>query len=160
MTNIAVLQNNVLIRYRIFTEFLKEHYLEIYVELCQNYADVMGKIYLNKFKSYIKDVEKLYVDLYDKKDVVFTEIVSNLRTQLNLKGIQGLDQEQRSLFYLMGRDQRVSALEQDPISYQVATNRQEKFTLESIFKSINRILLESMYNESNFTVDFFNLQPQ
>jgi len=59
MTNIPIMQKNVLIKFRVFTEFLKEHYIEIYVELCKTYAEVMSKIYLNKFKSYIREVEKL-----------------------------------------------------------------------------------------------------
>jgi vacuolar protein sorting-associated protein 52 len=91
MTNISIIQSNVLVKYRIFTEFLKEHYLEVYVELCQNYQDVMSKIYLNKFKGYIRDVEKLLVELYDKKDSVFSENISWIRNSLNLKGVALID---------------------------------------------------------------------
>ena len=53
------MQKNVLIKFRVFIEFLKEHYIEIYVELCKTYAEIMSKIYLNKFKSYVREVEKL-----------------------------------------------------------------------------------------------------
>lgn len=73
MTNIQIMQKNVLIKYRIFTEFLKEHYLEIYVELCKNYAEVLSKIYVTKFKSYVKELEKQLVDIYTKHDPLFSE---------------------------------------------------------------------------------------
>ena len=33
-TNITIMQKNVLVKYKIFTEFLKEHYIEVYVDLC------------------------------------------------------------------------------------------------------------------------------
>jgi hypothetical protein len=59
----------------------------------------MSKIYLNKFKGYIRDVEKLLVELYDKKDTVFSENLSWLRGNLNLKGVALLDWDQnKSIF--------------------------------------------------------------
>lgn len=45
MTNVESQQKNVLLDFRVFTEFLKCHYEEIYVELCNNYAQVMSKVY-------------------------------------------------------------------------------------------------------------------
>jgi len=49
-TNIHILQKNVLIKFKIFTEFLKEHYLDIYVDLCNLYTESMSKIYITNFK--------------------------------------------------------------------------------------------------------------
>ena len=54
----------MLIKYKIFTEFLKEHYLDTYVELCKTYAENLSKIYLNQFKTLLKETEKYFVEIY------------------------------------------------------------------------------------------------
>ena len=73
MTNIDIMQKNVLVKYKVFTEFLKEHYLEIYADLCKQYAEIMSKIYLNKFKTYFKEVEKILLEPYSKQDVLLND---------------------------------------------------------------------------------------
>lgn len=62
--------------------------MEIYVELCKNYAEVMSKIYLNKFKSYIREVEKLMIELYNKHDTILSDNVSHIRFNLNLRNTE------------------------------------------------------------------------
>jgi hypothetical protein len=69
-TNIQILQKNVLLKYKIFTEFLKEHYLDIYVDLCNLYTEAMGKIYLTNFKTYVGETQKLTLDIYLRNDVI------------------------------------------------------------------------------------------
>ena len=106
MTNIIFVQKNVLLKFKIFTEFLKEHYLEIYVELSKNYAEVMSKIYLTKFKSYVKEIEKLLLaDLYKSKDTVLSDNIKEIRSTLNFVGNMSYQQEGRSIFYLMKREE-------------------------------------------------------
>ncbi len=41
-TNITIIQKNVLIVYKVFTEFLKEHYIDVYVDICNQYQDTLG----------------------------------------------------------------------------------------------------------------------
>lgn len=58
-TNIQILQQNDLINYRVFLYFLKEHNVDVFLEISQNYAKLMSKIYTNNFKTYLGDLNKL-----------------------------------------------------------------------------------------------------
>ena len=95
----------MLIKYLIFTEFLKENYLEIYTELCKNYAEVLCKIYVSKFKSYVKDLEKYSLELYNKHDTLLAENPSYVRnfTKLNVDRTK-LELDTKSVFSLLNRD--------------------------------------------------------
>jgi vacuolar protein sorting-associated protein 52 len=156
-TNIQIMQNNVLMKYRIFTQFLREHYLDVYVELCNIYSEIMGKIYFTNFKTYISEINKLMIDLYTKQDTLLNENSQMLRAMLQTRGTT-LNQQTRSIFCLMERDEVLSNMDQDPIIFHVASQANRKILLESFFKSVNKLLLDSVASEYIFTLDFFNLR--
>jgi hypothetical protein len=58
-TNIQIIQQNDLVNYRVFLYFLKEHNVDVFLEISQNYAKLMSKIYANNFKVYLGDLHKL-----------------------------------------------------------------------------------------------------
>ncbi len=67
------MQNDMLLKYKVFMLFLKEHYLEIYVELCNIYSSIMDKFYYNNFKTYSSEINKLIMELYIKHDTIINE---------------------------------------------------------------------------------------
>lgn len=80
------MQKNVLLKFKIFTQFLKENYLDVYIELCNVYSDIMGRLYFTSFKTYSSEINKLYVDLYTKYDLIINDNPQMMRTMLNTKG--------------------------------------------------------------------------
>lgn len=80
------MQKNVLLKFKIFTQFLKENYLDVYIELCNVYSDIMGRFYFTNFKTYSSEINKLYVDLYTKYDLIINDNPQMMRTMLNTKG--------------------------------------------------------------------------
>jgi len=66
------MQNNVLVKYKIFTLFLKENYLKVYIEMYSIYSEIMSKIYYSNFKIYISEILKLVTDLYNKNDTILS----------------------------------------------------------------------------------------
>lgn len=50
------MQKNVLGKYRVFTEFFKQQSPQIYTELCNNYREIMAKIYVNNYKAYLSEI--------------------------------------------------------------------------------------------------------
>lgn len=58
-TNIQIIQQNDLVNYRVFLYFLKEHSVQTFLDLSQNYAKLLSKIYANNFKVYLNDLNKL-----------------------------------------------------------------------------------------------------
>jgi hypothetical protein len=59
----------------------------------------------------------------------------------------------------MGREKVLENTE-DTILYNIASQQGQKFTMEHIFKNINKMLIESVVFEVVFTADFFNLKSE
>ena len=60
-TNIQIVQNSVLVKYRVFTEFFKDHYPSIFTDLCNFYREIMAGVYLNNYKTYLGEIYKLQI---------------------------------------------------------------------------------------------------
>ena len=50
--------------------------------------------------------------------------------------------------------------EQELILANVANQKGQKFTIEHVFKTVNRLLMDSVIFEVVFTADFFNLKSE
>lgn len=48
----------------------------------------------------------------------------------------------------------------DVILYNVATVKNQRFTVEQIFKSVNKVLMDGVLNEVVFTAEFFNVKSE
>lgn len=79
------MQENALIKYKQLTRFLREHYLDVYVEICNLYSEIMAKLYLSYFKTYIQDIQKLFVELYNKNDRILSDNSTQLRQELSVQ---------------------------------------------------------------------------
>jgi hypothetical protein len=67
----------------------------------------MAKIYVNNYKAYLNEMEKLQVDLYTKTDQLLPVEPQHLRTFLSQTKPTSFNQDKRSIFALMGRDRIV-----------------------------------------------------
>ncbi|KAM3144017.1 hypothetical protein pb186bvf_003781 [Paramecium bursaria] len=153
-------QKDVLIKYRVFTEFMKDHYLDIYVEICNLYIDAMSKLYLSNFKQYVGDIQKITLDIYLRNDVIIPDNIQNYRSHLNLRNVQNLVQDNGSIFQLMNREQILNFMDEDPVEADKIALKNQRILLEQYFKSINRLLLIQVKHEVAFSQDFFNLKPE
>jgi len=58
-----------------------------------------------------------------------------------------LNQDKKSIFSLMNRDKIIEQHESsDVILYNVANQKGQKFTIEQIFKSVNKALMDGVLN--------------
>ena len=80
------MQKNVLLKYKIFTQFLGENYKEVYIELCNIYSDIMARFYFTNFKTYVGEINKLYLDLYSKTDILINENPQLMKNMVNTRG--------------------------------------------------------------------------
>ena len=58
----------------------------------------------------------------------------------------------------MNREEILNQIESDPILYHVASQANQRFLIEQMFRSLNKLLLDSVASEYFFTLDFFNLK--
>lgn len=177
-TNIHIIQNTVLLKNKQFTRFLREYFLDVYVEICNQYSEIMSRLYLNNFKSYVNELIKLQVELYSKNDRILSDNVQHIRdsidniksTNLNKpesKSIYGLVNRHNILNEVQNKDKPNAASNQNKdnqnnniIVCHLAQQQNKKFTLEQTFKSINNLLMSTVLSEYIFTLDFFSLKKE
>ncbi|EGR28233.1 vps52 sac2 family protein, putative, partial [Ichthyophthirius multifiliis] len=162
MTNVGSQQINVLLDYRVFTDFLKIHYQEIYTELCIYYTETMSKLYLLLSKKNIQEAQKCMADLYSKNDTLVSDNVSNIRNQLVTKRLNISQGKNKSIFDIMGRDAILNTekMQEDCYFYLTSQKNNEKFTIEQIFRSMCKLIINTVISETSFVNQFFNLETE
>ena len=92
--------------------------------------------------------------MYVKTDQVVPADPQNFKQFLTQIKPTNLNQDKKSVFSLMGRDKIVEQHEYDlsyfrstdVILYNVANQKGQKFTIEQIFKSVNKALMDGVMN--------------
>ena len=79
-TNIQIIQQNNLIKYKMFLQFLRDHNQAAYFEICHSYSEIMNKIYSDNFKMYITELGKLLNEGVSKNDFLFPETYQSYKT--------------------------------------------------------------------------------
>lgn len=158
MTNIPIIQENELLRYSPFMEFLKNNYIQVFIEILNMYFELMGKIIFKKFKAYVQEVSKLCIDVYNKNDVLVTENVQLMRASLQVKAEGMVIAENNSIFSTMRRENILENMDDSYIIPHTAVQMNQRFLLEGIFKSVNKLLIDTVTSEFKFVTEFFTLK--
>lgn len=124
--------------------------------MCNSYRETLSKVYLKNYKQFLFEMEKVQVELYTKTDTLIPQDAGSMRTYLSQIKPTTLNQEKKSIFSLMGRE-KVLEPGEDAI-FNFASQQGQKYTMEQIFKWINKLLVEGVVFEVVFTADFFNLK--
>ena len=69
-TNIQIIQQNVLLRFKYFVTFLKEHGGDVYTEVRTEYTKTLSRVLSQHFKSYLFDIDKMHQSIATKSDVL------------------------------------------------------------------------------------------
>ncbi|KAG6715717.1 hypothetical protein I3842_04G008700 [Carya illinoinensis] len=109
-TNIQILQQSVLLKYKYVVSFLKEHGNEVYTEVRGAYIDTMNKVLSAHFRAYILALEKLQLDIATSSDLIGVEARI---TGLFLRGREPL--KNRSAVFALG--ERIKILKMHYILY-------------------------------------------
>lgn len=160
-TNLQILQRNVLVRFKFFTQFLTEHHPPVADEVKQHYVATMSGVYLKQFRTYVSSLQKLELEYSPTKA---DTLVSNewqtaggaasrfldglgLGKSVNLK-------DKGNVFSLSGRDSILKELEKDPIIAHAHKDK-VKYYHEQIFRSHQMLLVDTATSEFLFLDDFF-----
>ncbi|KAF9600683.1 hypothetical protein IFM89_011354 [Coptis chinensis] len=132
-TNIQILQQSVLLKYKYAILFLKEHGKEVYVEVRGAYIDTMNKVLSAHFRAYIQALEKLQLDIATSSDLIGVEARSS---GLFARGREPL--KNRSAVFALG--ERINIIEEMDIfflAYQLSMFRRRIPCLDSYLDKIN-----------------------
>ncbi|TPX37558.1 hypothetical protein SmJEL517_g00456 [Synchytrium microbalum] len=151
-TNIAMIQQSVLLKYKDLYWFLLERYADAAGEIRVNYVNTVGGYYLMCFDKYLKSMQRLQTVIADKFDLIgYEESVKKglFSGKLALK-------DKTNVFTL---GDRLQVLTNPPdtgiILPHIAEDRNLRFPFEAIFKSINRLLMDNASSEYIFDIEFF-----
>ncbi|KAL6351254.1 hypothetical protein AAG906_031840 [Vitis piasezkii] len=150
-TNIQILQQSVLLKYKYVVSFLKEHGKEVYIEVRAAYIDTMNKVLSAHFRAYIQALEKLQLDIATSSDLIGVDTRS---TSLFSRGREPL--KNRSAVYALG--ERISILkeiDQPALIPHIAEASSTKYPYEVLFRSLHKLLMDTASSEYLFCDDFF-----
>eukprot|EP00658_Telonema_sp_P-2_P073901 TRINITY_DN6303_c0_g1_i7.p1 TRINITY_DN6303_c0_g1~~TRINITY_DN6303_c0_g1_i7.p1 ORF type:complete len:514 (+),score=140.51 TRINITY_DN6303_c0_g1_i7:632-2173(+) len=151
-TNIQIIQQNVLLKYKYFNTFLAAHAPETSVEIRANYVDTMSRYYHSKFRTYVQSLLKLRVEVASKDDLVG---VGSERNSGGLFGSKKSVATRTSVFSLGERNKVLEEVGTDSIIPHIASETKVKYGFEVLFRSMLHLLCESATTEYLFTHQFF-----
>ncbi|KAE9452330.1 hypothetical protein C3L33_15767, partial [Rhododendron williamsianum] len=126
-TNIQILQQSVLLKYRYIISFLKEHGKDVYTEVHAAYVDTMNKVLSAHFRAYIQALEKLQLDIATSSDLI------------------GVDTRSSGLFS-RGREplkNRSAEIDEPALIPHIAEASSRKYPYELLFRSLHKLLMDT-----------------
>ncbi|XP_016504959.1 vacuolar protein sorting-associated protein 52 A [Nicotiana tabacum] len=150
-TNIQILQQSILLKYKYILSFLKEHGKEVYLEVRAAYIDTMNKVLSAQFRAYIQALEKLQLDIATSNDLIGVETRS---TGLFSRGREPL--KNRSAVFALGeRINILKEIDEPPLIPHIAEASSKKYPYEVLFRSLHKLLMDTASSEYLFCDDFF-----
>ncbi|XVF73980.1 hypothetical protein PTKIN_Ptkin13bG0025000 [Pterospermum kingtungense] len=150
-TNIQILQQNVLLKYKYVISFLKEHSKEVYGEVRAAYIDTMSKVLSAHFRAYIQALEKLQLDIATSNDLIGVETRSS---SLFSRGREPL--KNRSAVFALGERLNVlKEIDQPALIPHIAEASGLKYPYEVLFRSLHKLLMDTATSEYLFCDEFF-----
>ncbi|KAK6940405.1 Vps52 [Dillenia turbinata] len=150
-TNIQILQQSILLKYKYVVVFLKEHGKEVYNEVRGAYIDTMNKVLSAHFRAYIQALEKLQLDIATSSDLIGVEARSS---SLFSRGREPL--KNRSAVFALGeRINILKELDQPALIPHIAEASSLKYPYEVLFRSLHKLLMDTATSEYLFCDNFF-----
>ncbi|KAJ4966145.1 hypothetical protein NE237_017994 [Protea cynaroides] len=151
-TNIQILQQNVLLKYKYAILFLKEHGKEVYTEVRAAYIDTMNKVLSAHFRAYFQALEKLQLDIATASDLIGVETRSS---GLFSRGREPL-KNRSAVFALGDRINILKEIDQPALIPHIAEASSQKYPYEVLFRSLHKLLMDTATSEYLFCDDFFS----
>ncbi|CAI0402966.1 unnamed protein product [Linum tenue] len=150
-TNIQILQQSVLLKYKYAISFLKDHGKEVYTEVRSAYIDTMNKVLSAHFRAYIQALEKLQLDIATSSDLIGVEtrsagLFSRAREPLKNRS---------AVFALGDRINILKEIEQPALIPHIAEASSQKYPYEVLFRSLHKLLMDTATSEYLFCDKFF-----
>ncbi|XP_020574355.1 vacuolar protein sorting-associated protein 52 A-like [Phalaenopsis equestris] len=150
-TNIQILQQNVLLKYKYVIVFLKERDKDIHTEVRAAYIDTMNKVLSAHFRVYIQAMEKMQLEIASSTDLIGVDTKSTgifLRARETIKN-------RSSVFSLGGRINILKEIDQPALIPHIAEANSQKYPYEVLFRSLHKLLIDTATSEYLFCDDFF-----
>ncbi|CAN6323679.1 unnamed protein product [Urochloa humidicola] len=146
-TNIQILQQNLLQKHRYLVLFLKEHGSGTYGDLCATYVDTMNKVLSTYFRVYVEALERMKLDIgVSSEHDSIIDIITRGREHLR---------DHRFMFSLGERSNILKEIDQPGLVPQISQVNSRKYPYEVIFRSLQKLLMDTASSEYLFIEAFF-----
>ncbi|XP_052200903.1 vacuolar protein sorting-associated protein 52 A isoform X2 [Diospyros lotus] len=150
-TNIQILQQSVLLKYKYIILFLKEHGKDVYTEVRTAYIDTMNKVLSAHFRAYIQALEKLQLDIATPNDLIGVETRGAGLFSLGREPLKN-----RSAVFALGeRINILKEIDEPALIPHIAEASSRKYPYEVLFRSLQKLLMDTASSEYLFCDDFF-----
>eukprot|EP00252_Welwitschia_mirabilis_P021348 TRINITY_DN5467_c0_g1_i1.p1 TRINITY_DN5467_c0_g1~~TRINITY_DN5467_c0_g1_i1.p1 ORF type:complete len:789 (+),score=162.25 TRINITY_DN5467_c0_g1_i1:86-2452(+) len=150
-TNIQILQQNVLLKYKYTAAFLKEHGKDIYNDVRLAYVDTLNKVFSAHFRAYIQALEKIQLDIASANDLIGIDTRSS-----NLFSRSREPLKNRSAIFVLGdRINVLKEIDQPSLIPHISEASGSKYPYEVLFRSLHKLLMDTATSEYLFCLDFF-----
>ncbi|CAG8554883.1 10316_t:CDS:10 [Cetraspora pellucida] len=152
-TNVQILQQSVLLKYKALYQFVIERYSEVAFEIMHNYINTMRWYFFNHFERYNRTLQKLQSQIGDKFSLIGYD--ENTRKGGLFGSGKIALQDKTSMFALGDRIDTLRNQDAGVILVHVAENKNQKYPYEALFRSFNLTFIDNASSEYLFIVEFF-----
>eukprot|EP00897_Mesotaenium_endlicherianum_P003559 jgi/Mesen1/3230/ME000187S02398 len=149
-TNVQILQQSVLLKYKYLAAFLREHGKEVYPEVSSAYMDTMSKVLSLQFRTYIQKLEMLQQEVATRDDLIGG--VDNSKATAGFFGASARNLKNRSAVFSLGDR---ADLEAPAIIPHIAEASGRRYPYEVLFRSLHKLLMDHSTSEYFFCEEFF-----
>ncbi|GJN20917.1 hypothetical protein PR202_gb08355 [Eleusine coracana subsp. coracana] len=154
-TNIQILQQNLLQKHRYLILFLKEHGSDTYANVCASYVYTMNKVLSAHFRVYVEALERLKLNIGLSNDFLgydtsIIDIITRGREHLR---------DQRFMFSLGERANILKEIDRPGLVPHISQVNSLTYPYEVIFRSLQKLLMDTASSEYLFVKEFFGEVP-
>mmetsp|Transcript_14715 Transcript_14715/g.41855 ORF Transcript_14715/g.41855 Transcript_14715/m.41855 type:complete len:710 (-) Transcript_14715:231-2360(-) len=149
-TNTSILQQNVLLKYKLLHSFLRKHNKDIANEVRRRYIDTITDIYLSNSEDYIDALMRLHKPIGYSSDLLGAPEDTG-------KGWFSFrfDAERTCIFTLNKRNLVIQDILSPPLIAHEEQSRNRTYPYECLFRSMNCFLIDVVTAEYHFCNEFF-----
>ncbi|GAX77086.1 hypothetical protein CEUSTIGMA_g4532.t1 [Chlamydomonas eustigma] len=162
-TNLQIIQQSSLLKYKYFIQFLRSHAPDLFIEIRNEYMAVMSRILSSHFRTYLSGLEKmqtaiaLQCDVLGVSDQGASSGVSGVSVLTGLFHKSAVSRHTTEHVFELG--DRVAILEgmedKAAVIPHMAEAEGSKLTYEVIFRNVHKLLVDTANSEYLFCTDFF-----
>ncbi|GLC44043.1 hypothetical protein PLESTB_000222700 [Pleodorina starrii] len=156
-TNVQIIQQSVLLKYKYFMRFLRVHGPDVYTEIRNEYVSVLSRILASHFRTYQSAMEKMQAAVAGSADVLGAPEGGGGGAGITaLFGKAAARATTEATFSLGERAAVLDQLDKPAIIPHQAEHDGQKFPYEVIFRNVHKLLLDTATSEYLFCCDFFD----
>eukprot|EP00871_Galdieria_phlegrea_P004473 jgi/Galph1/5026/GphlegSOOS_G3660.1 len=152
-TNVQIIQQNVLMKQKIYFLFVRKCSYKTYKEMQDTYANTILRIYQSLFKKYLDGLLALKDEVNAKGEVLVDEssIGQNLKLSMGMLNYSN----HPNVFVLGNRIQTLQSVEEPALVLAITRERGKKLFIEEIFRCVVKLLVDTCTSEYLFGSEIF-----